>query len=65
MKSIRIFGKVWTIKYRPGKDFDEDDIYGLCRHEELTIWLREGLAPDIERDTLWHEIKGNYIDDSL
>lgn len=56
MKHIRIFGKTWKIVHKPAKEFDDED-YGLCKEETLTICIEEGLPADMERDVLWHEIK--------
>lgn len=61
MKSIRILGKVWAVKYKKG--FDDEEMMGLCSQPEQTIWLLEGMPKDRERDILWHEIKHAISDE--
>lgn len=70
-QKIRIFGKVFNIRYIPsgGEPFvgDRKDDYGECDVDNQDIVVRDGQPLETEQDTVFHEIfhavDGSMVDE--
>ena len=55
-KQSKFLGRVYKFVYVPELVSGDDELYGLCVHDEQKIYIQEGQLPDIEKSTILHEV---------
>lgn len=57
IKTIKICFATFTVSLMSEVCADEIGAYGTCNLHKLTIRIADGIDPQLQIETLWHEVK--------